>query len=197
MDPPQPRRRAHGDRGPRTGRGAQPQRRRRGGRPAQAGSQPVAAPAAPRVEAPRPAAPLPTPGATLRVNAETLDHLINESGEVAIARSRVEAGAARRQAGAHGPERQASAASGRSLREVEVQADQPDAVALSVMDEDKSEFDPLEFDRYTRLQELTRMMAEGLNDGRSIQQALLQERRRHRRGAAAAGAHQPGRCSRS
>ena len=27
----------------------------------------------------------------LRVNADTLDHLINEAGEVAIARSRVEA----------------------------------------------------------------------------------------------------------
>src|SRR6185436_20025769 len=54
-------------------------------------AQPVAAPAAPRAEPQRPAAPLPSPAATLRVNAETLDHLINESGEVAIARSRVEA----------------------------------------------------------------------------------------------------------
>src|SRR5262249_28338638 len=43
-------------------------------------AQPVAAPAAPRAEPPRPAAPLPSPAATLRVNAETLDHLINESG---------------------------------------------------------------------------------------------------------------------
>src|SRR6185436_16468978 len=56
-----------------------------------AAPQAVKAPAAPRPEPQRPAAPLPTPGATLRVNAETLDHLINESGEVAIARSRVEA----------------------------------------------------------------------------------------------------------
>jgi chemosensory pili system protein ChpA (sensor histidine kinase/response regulator) len=43
---------------------------------------------------------------------------------------------------------------------------------LSVMDEKKSEFDPLEFDRYTRLQELTRLMAESLNDVVSIQQGL-------------------------
>jgi chemosensory pili system protein ChpA (sensor histidine kinase/response regulator) len=43
---------------------------------------------------------------------------------------------------------------------------------LSVMDEKKGEFDPLEFDRYTRLQELTRLMAESLNDVMSIQQGL-------------------------
>lgn len=36
-------------------------------------------------------APLPNPAAMLRVNADILDHLINESGEVAIARSRIEA----------------------------------------------------------------------------------------------------------
>ena len=43
---------------------------------------------------------------------------------------------------------------------------------LSVLDEKKSDFDPLEFDRYTRLQELTRLMAESLNDVLSIQQGL-------------------------
>jgi chemosensory pili system protein ChpA (sensor histidine kinase/response regulator) len=59
------------------------------------------------------------------------------------------------------------------LREVEVQADSQMQSRLSIMDENKSEFDPLEFDRYTRLQELTRMMAEGLNDVTSIQQALF------------------------
>jgi chemosensory pili system protein ChpA (sensor histidine kinase/response regulator) len=60
------------------------------------------------------------------------------------------------------------------LREVEVQADSQMQSRLSVIqDEQKSEFDPLEFDRYTRLQELTRMMTEGLSDIGSIQQALL------------------------
>jgi hypothetical protein len=43
----------------------------------------------------------------------------------------------------------------------------------SELEERNREFDPLEFDRYTRLQELTRMMAEGLNDAASIQQSLL------------------------
>src|SRR5574341_1315993 len=43
----------------------------------------------------------------------------------------------------------------------------------SVLEERSSEFDPLEFDRYTRLQELTRLMAESLHDAASIQQSLL------------------------
>ena len=46
------------------------------------------------------------------------------------------------------------------LREIEVQADSQMQSRLSVMDEKKGDFDPLEFDRYTRLQELTRLMAE-------------------------------------
>jgi chemosensory pili system protein ChpA (sensor histidine kinase/response regulator) len=134
-------------------------------------AQPVAVPAAPRVEPPRPAAPLPSPAATLRVNAETLDHLINESGEVAIARSRVEAELrAAKQALSDLTESISRIRA--QLREVEVQADSQMQSRQSVAEEAKQEFDPLEFDRYTRLQELTRMMAEGLNDIGSIQQAL-------------------------
>mgnify|MGYP003301193012 CR=1 FL=1 len=34
-------------------------------------------------------------------------------------------------------------------------------------------FDPLEFDRYTRFQELTRSLAEGVNDVSTVQQSLL------------------------
>jgi chemosensory pili system protein ChpA (sensor histidine kinase/response regulator) len=135
--------------------------------------QAVKAPAAPRIEPQRPAAPLPTPGATLRVNAETLDHLINESGEVAIARSRVEA-ELRTVRQALSDLNDSITRIRTQLREAEVQADSQMQSRLSVLDEKTSEeFDPLEFDRYTRLQELTRMMAEGLNDITSIQQALL------------------------
>ena len=50
------------------------------------------------------------------------------------------------------------------LREVEMQADSQMQSRLSVVEEKAREFDPLEFDRYTRLQELTRLMAESLND---------------------------------
>src|SRR5207244_12481029 len=59
------------------------------------------------------------------------------------------------------------------LREVEVQADSQMQSRLSVVEERSREFDPLEFDRYTRLQELTRMMAESLGDIASGQQQLV------------------------
>ncbi|MEA3194849.1 MAG: hypothetical protein QOD26_3182, partial [Betaproteobacteria bacterium] len=135
-------------------------------------AQPVKAPAGPRVEPQRVAAPLPSPAATLRVNAETLDHLINESGEVAIARSRVEA-ELRTVKQALSDLNDSIARIRGQLREAELQADSQMQSRLSVAGEKDREFDPLEFDRYTRLQELTRMMAEGLNDITSIQQALF------------------------
>ena len=121
----------------------------------------------------REAAPLPAAAAAmLRVNAETLDQLINEAGEVAIARSRMEAELR--------AVKQSLADLGESvarlrgqLREVEMQADSQLQSRLSVIEEKSREFDPLEFDRYTRLQELTRLMAESLNDVMSIQQALI------------------------
>lgn len=126
-----------------------------------------------RLRASRPAqleAPA-TPAALLRVNAETLDQLINEAGEVAIARSRMESELR--------AVKQTLADLGDSvarlrgqLREVELQADSQLQSRLSVVEEKAREYDPLEFDRYTRLQELTRLMAESLNDVMSIQQTL-------------------------
>jgi chemosensory pili system protein ChpA (sensor histidine kinase/response regulator) len=126
--------------------------------------------------APAPAAiaepPLPGAAAMLRVNADTLDFLITESGEVAIARSRIEA-ELRQVKQALGDLADSIARLRTQLREVEIQADSQMQSRRSVLDERDRDFDPLEFDRYTRLQELTRMMAEGLNDATSIQQALL------------------------
>ena len=111
------------------------------------------------------------PAAMLRVNAERLDDLIAESGEVAIARSRIEA-ELRQVKQALGELSEGIARLRTQLREVEVQADSQMQSRSSVLHEKDRDFDPLEFDRYTRLQELTRMMAEGLNDALSIQQAL-------------------------
>jgi len=141
---------------------------------------PVAAPAptaAVQESAPAPApapvaAPAQQPAAMLRVNADRLDYLINESGEVAIARARIEAEL--RQVKQSLAELDESISRLRmQLKEVEIQADSQMQNRRSVLDEREQEFDPLEFDRYTRLQELTRMMAEGLNDAGSIQQALI------------------------
>jgi chemosensory pili system protein ChpA (sensor histidine kinase/response regulator) len=108
----------------------------------------------------------------LRVNADTLDYLITESGEVAIARSRIEA-ELRLVKQSLGDLDDSIARLRTQLREVEIQADSQMQSRTSVLDERDRDFDPLEFDRYTRLQELTRMMAEGLSDATSIQVALL------------------------
>jgi chemosensory pili system protein ChpA (sensor histidine kinase/response regulator) len=126
-------------------------------------------------EAPKPeAAPAiaAAPAAMLRVNADTLDQLINEAGEVAIARSRMEA-ELRSVKQTLSDLGESVARLRAQLREVEVQADSQLQSRLSVVEEKSREYDPLEFDRYTRLQELTRLMAESLNDVMSIQQALL------------------------
>jgi chemosensory pili system protein ChpA (sensor histidine kinase/response regulator) len=132
--------------------------------------KPQTAPAQP-APPPKPEAPLPSPTAMLRVNADVLDHLINEAGEVAIARSRVEAELRGIKQAA--TDLQESIARLRTqLREVEVQADSQLQSRLSEVEQQKGEYDPLEFDRYTRLQELTRLMAESLNDVLSIQQGL-------------------------
>jgi len=130
-----------------------------------------AIPAAPAAPAIRVEPPLPSPGAMLRVNADTLDDLINDAGEVTIARSRMEAELRSIKQSLADLSESVSRMRGQ-LREVEVQADSQMQSRLSVMDEKKGDFDPLEFDRYTRLQELTRLMAESLNDIGAIQQGL-------------------------
>jgi chemosensory pili system protein ChpA (sensor histidine kinase/response regulator) len=132
---------------------------------------PQAAPVEAPADAAAPAAPA-APAAMLRVNADTLDQLINESGEVAIARSRMEAElrAVKQSLSDLG---ESVARLRGQLREVEVQADSQLQSRLSVVEEKSREYDPLEFDRYTRLQELTRLMAESLNDVVSIQQTLI------------------------
>jgi chemosensory pili system protein ChpA (sensor histidine kinase/response regulator) len=122
--------------------------------------------------APRAEPPLPSPASMLRINADTLDQLINESGEVSIARSRIE-GELRSVKESIGDLSDSIARLRSQLREVEIQADSQMQSRLSVLEERDREFDPLEFDRYTRLQELTRLMAESLYDATSIQQMLL------------------------
>jgi chemosensory pili system protein ChpA (sensor histidine kinase/response regulator) len=149
-----------------------------GAAPASAVLAPVPSPAPPSPQAVHPApvgpapAPVPAAAAMLRVNAERLDRLINEAGEAAIARSRIEA-ELRQVKQALGDLSESIARLRTQLREVEIQADSQMQSRRAVLEEREGDFDPLEFDRYTRLQELTRMMVEGLSDATSIQQALL------------------------
>ncbi len=107
---------------------------------------------------------------TLKLKANILDTLLNEAGEVAIARARVENLLNNYKQTAQ--ELTANVERLRSqLRELEIQAESQMRTRLSQMDE--SHFDPLEFDRYSRLQELTRLLAESVNDVSTAQDNLL------------------------
>jgi hypothetical protein len=58
------------------------------------------------------------------------------------------------------------------VREIEMQAETQIQSRMSQVRKRRA-FDPLEFDRYTRFQELSRSLAEGVNDVATVQQALM------------------------
>ncbi|PHV07709.1 hybrid sensor histidine kinase/response regulator [Janthinobacterium sp. BJB412] len=107
--------------------------------------------------------------ALVRVRADILDRLVNQAGEVSISRSRLENEVASLR-GSLFDFSDNLARLRRQLREVEMQAESQIASRMAVSSE--REFDPLEFDRFTRLQELTRMMAESVNDVASFHESL-------------------------
>jgi chemosensory pili system protein ChpA (sensor histidine kinase/response regulator) len=110
--------------------------------------------------------------ALLRVRADLVDRLVNEAGEVAIARSRIDGEL--RALKANLLELTNSVIRLRTqVREIEMQGESQIQSRMSHFDASAEGFDPLEFDRYTRFQELTRSLAEGVNDVATVQQALL------------------------
>ena len=58
------------------------------------------------------------------------------------------------------------------LRDIEVQAESQMQSRMALTKDSAAGFDPLEFDRFTRVQELTRMMAESVNDVATVQRNL-------------------------
>ena len=110
--------------------------------------------------------------AMVRVQARALDSLINDAGEVGAARARLESEVDALKT--YLSELNDNVARLRSqVREIEIQAEtQMESRIADAAAHDES-FDPLEFDRFTRLQELTRMMAESVNDVATVQQNLF------------------------
>jgi chemosensory pili system protein ChpA (sensor histidine kinase/response regulator) len=109
--------------------------------------------------------------ALLRVRADVVDRLVNEAGEVSIARSRIE-GELRTLKAALQELTDNVLRLRTQLREVEIQAESQ-MQSRTADTRGKDGFDPLEFDRFTRFQELTRLMAESVNDVQTVQQTLL------------------------
>ena len=60
----------------------------------------------------------------------------------------------------------------RQLRDIELQAETQISSRMEAAKAASQAFDPLEFDRFTRFQELTRMMAESVNDVATVQRSL-------------------------
>ena len=109
-------------------------------------------------------------GTVLRVRSDWVDRMVNEAGEVAIARSRIESEmfSLKRQV------TELSEALRRlkdHMREVEIQAE-AQMQATFQSHGGKGDFDPLEFDRFTRFQEVTRFLAESVHDISTVQQNL-------------------------
>jgi chemosensory pili system protein ChpA (sensor histidine kinase/response regulator) len=113
------------------------------------------------------------PGAQqLRVRADILDRLVNEAGEISIARSRIEGEMQSfKQSLLELTENVIRLRS--QVREIEIQTESRMQSQANQTGGIAEAFDPLEFDRFTRFQELTRFLAESVNDVATVQQSLL------------------------
>lgn len=140
--------------------------------PPEALGMPAAEPAAIAIPAAQtaPASTIQPESTVLRVRSDWVDRMVNEAGEVAIARSRIESEmfSLKRQV------TELSEALRRlkdHMREVEIQAEAQMQATLHSHG-GKGDFDPLEFDRFTRFQEVTRFLTESVHDISTIQQNL-------------------------
>lgn len=137
------------------------------------GTVPGAAPLLirPVVHAPLTTTPRNSSNQSVRVRSQLLDRLVNQAGEVMITRSRMDARLIqlRTSLGELGGNLDRLR---QQLRDVELQAESQMQSRLAQTKDSAQAFDPLEFDRFTRVQELTRMMAESVNDVATVQRNL-------------------------
>ena len=117
--------------------------------------------------------------AAVRVRAPLLDRLVNQAGEVSITRARIESDVGQIK-GSLGDLNENLERLRRQLRDLELQAETQIASRMEAAKAASQEFDPLEMDRFTRFQELTRMMAESVNDVATVQRGLQRSAAGHR-----------------
>ncbi len=109
--------------------------------------------------------------AMMRVPADAIDRFVNQAGELSIARSRIEGELiAFKRALSELTENVARMRG--QLREIEIQAETQISARVKDAEQHGENFDPLEFDRFSRMQELTRFMAESVNDLITLQLGL-------------------------
>ena len=110
--------------------------------------------------------------ALLRVRSDTVDRLVNEAGEISVARSRAELELREFKNSVLDLTDSVNRLR-KQLREIEIHAEGQMQARISVSGESAEKFDPLEFDRFTRFQEVTRFMNESVHDVQTVQQTLL------------------------
>jgi chemosensory pili system protein ChpA (sensor histidine kinase/response regulator) len=110
-------------------------------------------------------------GALVRVRAGLLDRMVNQAGEVSIARARIDSDVKVLQ-GSLGDLTDSLERMRRQLRDIELQAETQITSRIEAAKAASQSFDPLEMDRFTRFQELTRFMAESVNDVATLQRGL-------------------------
>lgn len=107
----------------------------------------------------------------IRVRADLLDNLVNFAGEVSIYRSRID-----QQVGAFGYNltemEQTISRVREQLRRFEIETETQIMYRFEGADESSESFDPLEMDRFSNMQQLSRSLLESLNDLNSIQGLL-------------------------
>lgn len=113
--------------------------------------------------------------ALVRVRASLLERMAAQAGEVSIRRARLESELAQMKGSLLDLDDNLDRLRAQ-LRELELQAE----AQMGAQQEQQfkanqarsADFDPLEFDRYTRFQELTRMLAESVGDVATVQRSL-------------------------
>ena len=137
-----------------------------------AGAQPLASHAIVMPVVARWAPPArPISNQTVRVRSQLLDRLVNQAGEVIITRSRLEARLGQLRGSLVDLTGNLSRLRSQ-LRDIELQSESQMQSRLAQTKESAQGYDPLEFDRFTRVQELTRMMAESVHDVATVQRNL-------------------------
>lgn len=108
----------------------------------------------------------------VRVRANVLDRMLGSTGEVMISRARLETEVQQLRQAMKDMDGSLDRLRAQ-LRDMELQAETQMQSRMAQAAENTANFDPLEFDRFTRVQELTRMMAESVNDVASVQRTMV------------------------
>jgi chemosensory pili system protein ChpA (sensor histidine kinase/response regulator) len=108
---------------------------------------------------------------SLRVRAQHVDRLLDQSSEVLLVRSRMQARTEHMLAALDVMALNAARLRDQ-LRELEMESDLQMQSRSTLPHDDAQRLDPLELDRFTRLHEITRMMAESTDDLGSVQKLM-------------------------